>query len=117
MGERYVYRGSLTTPPYTEPILWNVLPTIVSIRKETLAYFGNNKRLVGEYNEPGEYIKFGGSNRAKKPAFGREIIKVDIPYWQSNSIESDPVAYFTQERDENLYAQKIDLLKTYLTQM
>ena len=32
MIDRYVYTGSLTTPPYTENLLWNVIPTVVSIK-------------------------------------------------------------------------------------
>jgi carbonic anhydrase len=32
MIDRYVYTGSLTTPPYTENLLWNVIPTIVPIK-------------------------------------------------------------------------------------
>lgn len=32
MIDRYVYTGSLTTPPYTENLLWNVIPRIVPIK-------------------------------------------------------------------------------------
>ena len=32
MIDRYVYTGSLTTPPYTENLLWNVIPKLVPIR-------------------------------------------------------------------------------------
>ena len=39
------------------------------------------------------------------PINGRQIVKVEI----------SGATYFTEEQDVNLYAQKLDLLKTYLT--
>jgi hypothetical protein len=47
---------------------------------------------------------------------GRQIIKVDIDDQTTAAFENE-VTYFTQEQDESLYTQKLDLLKTYLTQM
>ena len=32
MIDRYVYTGSLTTPPYTENLLWNVIPRVIPIK-------------------------------------------------------------------------------------
>ena len=46
LGERYVYRGSLTTTPFTESILWNVLPEVITISPETMSFFdGTNIRV------------------------------------------------------------------------
>jgi len=69
MNERYVYKGSLTTPPYAETLLWNVLPNIVTISKSTYDLFGGvdgNKEIEKEYNDYvnyGEVVYFGGENR------------------------------------------------------
>ena len=35
-NNRYMYRGSLTTPPYTEGLLWTVLPDVIQINSLTL---------------------------------------------------------------------------------
>jgi carbonic anhydrase len=56
MGERYVYRGSLTTPPYSEPLLWNFMPEVISISEKTLSYFGGNERVRKEFNDKGGQI-------------------------------------------------------------
>lgn len=53
MNKRFVYRGSLTTPPYSEPLLWNVLPDVVVISQKTLRYFGGDKRVEKEFNDDG----------------------------------------------------------------
>lgn len=66
MNERYVYKGSLTTPPYSESLLWNVMPKIYYINKRTLALFGGDKDIEREYNDYsnyGEVVDFGGGNR------------------------------------------------------
>lgn len=116
MGERYVYRGSLTTPPFSEPLLWNFMPEVISISQKTLSYFGGNERVRKEFNSEGGQIQFGGANRMPKAINGRQIIKVDIDDQTTAAFENE-VTYFTQEQDESLYTQKLDLLKTYLTQM
>ena len=78
LNSRYVYRGSLTTPPYSEPILWNMLPEVVKIRPQTLAYFGDHEEVVDNFNDEGENIHFGASNRDLNPINGRKIFKVEI---------------------------------------
>ena len=30
-NHRFMYRGGLTTPPYTEQILWNVLEKVIEV--------------------------------------------------------------------------------------
>ena len=37
--ERYMYRGSLTTPPYAELLFWTVMPTPIPIKKSTRDLF------------------------------------------------------------------------------
>jgi len=36
---RYHYIGSLTTPPFSEPLFWSVFPEVYSILPSTLALF------------------------------------------------------------------------------
>ena len=36
---RYIYQGSLTTPPCTTNVYWNVLETVYPIKEEHLALF------------------------------------------------------------------------------
>jgi carbonic anhydrase len=42
MIDRYVYTGSLTTPPYTENLLWNVIPRVIPIKPSTLDLFSRS---------------------------------------------------------------------------
>jgi carbonic anhydrase len=42
MIDRYVYTGSLTTPPYTENLLWNVIPRVIPIKQSTLDLFSRS---------------------------------------------------------------------------
>lgn len=39
MEDRWVYRGSVTTPPCTTQVYWNVLRTIYPIKKKHLDQF------------------------------------------------------------------------------
>lgn len=39
MKKRYVYRGSLTTEPYSELLFWSVIPDIIPITLETRDLF------------------------------------------------------------------------------
>jgi len=56
MGDRYVYRGSLTISPFTEPILWNVIPDVIPISPRAMSYFGGNERVEKDFND---YDTFG----------------------------------------------------------
>ena len=95
-----------------------MLPEVVCISPKTLAYFGDNEKVENEFNDykkSGEKIQFGGSNRMPNPINGRQIIKVEIHGEETTAAIESEVTYFTQEQDENLYSQKLDLLKSYLT--
>jgi carbonic anhydrase len=37
--KRYMYRGSLTTPPYTELLFWTVIPEVIPIKSSTRDMF------------------------------------------------------------------------------
>ena len=41
MGNRWVYSGSLTTPPCAENLYWNVVKTVYPIKKHHFAYYKN----------------------------------------------------------------------------
>ena len=41
-NHRYHYKGSLTTPPYTEGLFWTVLATPVPVRSETVDLFASH---------------------------------------------------------------------------
>lgn len=66
---RYTYRGSLTTPPYSELLLWTVLPTVVRIQPSSLALL---------HLQHGHDPAVGSSNRDTQPLNNREIFKVDL---------------------------------------
>ena len=61
-GQRYVYRGSLTTPPYTESMLWTVLQPL-TITEQTRKYF---------------QTKVGYTNRDIQPRNQRNVYKLSI---------------------------------------
>lgn len=69
-NNRFVYMGSLTTPPYSENLLWNVLEDVVPIQHETLALF---EKVFGPNQPP-----LGYSNRHVQPLNGRHILRVAI---------------------------------------
>lgn len=44
-NQRYIYRGSLTTPPFSELLFWTVLPTVVPIKQSTKNLFLYTKHI------------------------------------------------------------------------
>ena len=67
LENRIIYRGSLTTPPYTELLLWNVIPTTVPLQASTLKQFHKVREV--KYAKPGgDYevvkLRIGSSNRS-----------------------------------------------------
>lgn len=58
---RFIYRGSLTTPPYSEILLWNMVGRVAHINYETLRLFRHKLPLKKNKND---LRLFGMSNRA-----------------------------------------------------
>lgn len=72
LGNRFVFRGSLTTPPYSEFLLWNMVPKVVKINEETLKLFRHQLTLNdGETN-----VLWGEPNRDVQPVNGRKIYRI-----------------------------------------
>jgi carbonic anhydrase len=61
-NQRYHYIGSLTTPPFSEPLFWTVLPQVYSILPTTLELF-RNKVDLGCIKDP----RVGATNRHTFP--------------------------------------------------
>lgn len=72
LGNRIVYRGSLTTPPYSEYLFWNMVPKVVKINYETLKLFRHNLSLK---NDAHDMRQFGEENRDVMKLNGRKV------YW------------------------------------
>jgi len=76
-NERYMYRGSLTTPPYAELLFWTVIPDIIPIKQSTKDLF-----LWSEHVNTAGYEKDhpapGADNREIQPLNGRRIYKLEI---------------------------------------
>ena len=75
-NNRFVYRGSLTTPPFSENLLWTVLPEVVSIQPLTLALLHEHR---DDHVEDGKSPRIGGTNRHTFKHYHRHIYKVEIP--------------------------------------
>lgn len=76
MNERYMYRGSLTTPPYSELLFWTVIPEIIPIKQSTLDLF----LYKAHTNTPGfnTHPAAGADNRDVQPLNGRRIYKLNV---------------------------------------
>ena len=72
-NKRFVFRGSLTTPPYTEGLLWTVLPEVVKIQQETIDLFQKQFEYMGLSPIVGE------PNRSVQPLNDRDVYQIDIP--------------------------------------
>jgi carbonic anhydrase len=44
-NRRWTYQGSLTTAPYAEGILWNVIEQVIPIRQSTLDKFNEYRQI------------------------------------------------------------------------
>lgn len=68
---RFIYRGSLTTPPYSEMLLWNMVARVAHINYETLKLFRHMVPLIDK-----EERMFGQPNRDVQPYNGRKIYEI-----------------------------------------
>lgn len=75
---RFVYRGSLTTPPYSEFLHWNMNVMTVPINYETLKLFRH--KLPLEDGE--ESVMWGEPNRDVQELNGRRIFEVCGSDWE-----------------------------------
>ena len=62
---RWVYSGSLTTPPCYENVYWNVLKTVYPIKPEHLIYYRSEK--LEKKSVEGSYAKENGNYRKARP--------------------------------------------------
>ena len=44
-NRRWTYKGSLTTAPFTEGILWNILEHVIPLRQSTLDLFLDYRKI------------------------------------------------------------------------
>lgn len=72
---RYVYRGSLTTPPYSEFLLWNMVARVPRINYETLKLFRHEVAILDQSGKKADKL-FGQSNRDVQPLNGRKIYEI-----------------------------------------
>ena len=74
-NQRYSYRGSLTTPPFSELLFWTVMPQVVPIKQSTKELFLYTKHIKG--SDKSDPI-LGASNRETQPLNDRHVYKIDI---------------------------------------
>ena len=86
-NKRYIYKGSLTTPPYSEALLWNVLAEPVGLHADIIQLFENHLKL-GDTNP-----RVSLQNRSLQPLNGRDVFKVDI---------AEPIPNLTQDLAKTL---------------
>jgi len=75
---RYVYRGSLTAPPYSEYLLWNMVPKVLQINLTTLKMFRHKMPLD---NQDKTEVTWGQANRDIQKLNGRRIFEIVDPNW------------------------------------
>lgn len=93
MNNRWVYKGSVTTPPCAENVYWNVLSTIYPIKAEHLALFeAQLDRTVG--------LKAAGN--------WREI---------QETTDAHTVSYVQQRKNNGLIAWPLSVLTNMLTKI
>lgn len=73
LGNRWVYSGSLTTPPCLENLYWNVVKTVYPIKKHHFAYYKNMRDTLSvafKSNPQGweNFVNTKGNNRFARDA-------------------------------------------------
>lgn len=73
-NKRWIYRGSFTTPPCTEGVLWNVVDDVLMIKPETLEMFMRKQKN----HQRGDLrcLSCGGNNRKVYPLNDRKVYYV-----------------------------------------
>lgn len=75
LEKRWIYRGSFTTPPCLEGVLWNIVDDIMYIKPTTLEKFVESKR----FHERGDARcrTCGGNNRHLNPLYNRHVFYIN----------------------------------------
>ena len=73
MDHRYVFRGSLTTPPYSEYLFWTLIPKVIQIQPSTLRLFDTKM-----FNKLSTTSPVGEENRDVQALNNRTIYYVDL---------------------------------------
>lgn len=68
LADRFVYSGSLTTPPCLEDLYWNVLATVYPIKKYHLDYYKNVVAKRGKASDATTDVIAKGNHRLVRPA-------------------------------------------------
>lgn len=76
-GDRWVYKGSLTTPPCTEGIYWNVVKTVYPIKKYHLEYY--KAAVKKNYNPVTKAHANGNYRTARAPGAEHKLRLIKPP--------------------------------------
>jgi hypothetical protein len=68
LGDRFVYSGSLTTPPCLEDLYWNVVQTVYPIKKYHLDYYKNVVKKRGAASNAKTDVIDKGNHRTVRNA-------------------------------------------------
>lgn len=100
LKDRLVYRGSLTTPPYSEFLFWNFVPRVVHIKPRTLARFKKTRKVKDSSVKYKVYrMRVGEENRNIQSRNGRVIYHVKptqhgiVSYSQDEFVSELPAAH------------------------
>lgn len=83
-NRRWTYTGSLTTAPFSEGILWNVLEHVIPLRQTTLDMFLEYRKL----EEKQFFNKFGNAQEKKEVEAKLSIQPKNVKPWTSQKGET-----------------------------
>jgi len=83
-NRRWTYTGSLTTAPFSEGILWNVLEHVIPLRQTTIDMFLEYRKL----EEKQFFNKFGNVQEKKEVEAKLSIQPKNVKPWTSQKGET-----------------------------